>query len=76
MHYNTSRPHQGIAQRVPYGEHDGGHLTVVGLGCGPINRKTRPGGLIDEYSRRPISRRTAGQDTDAIFERDRIGRTM
>jgi transposase InsO family protein len=24
-HYNTARPHQGIAQRVPDGEHDGGH---------------------------------------------------
>ena len=22
-HYNTARPHQGIAQRVPDGEHDG-----------------------------------------------------
>ena len=26
-HYNTARPHQGIAQRVPDGEHDSGHLT-------------------------------------------------
>jgi hypothetical protein len=23
-HFNTARPHQGIAQRVPDGEHDGG----------------------------------------------------
>ena len=23
-HYNTARPHQGIAQRVPDSEHDGG----------------------------------------------------
>ena len=22
VHYNTARPHQGIAQRVPDGEHD------------------------------------------------------
>jgi putative transposase len=28
-HYNTARPHQGIAQRIPDGEHDGGHLTVA-----------------------------------------------
>ena len=27
VHYNTARPHQGIAQRVPDGEHDGVHLT-------------------------------------------------
>ena len=31
VHYNTARPHQGIAQRVPDGEHDGGHLTVADL---------------------------------------------
>jgi putative transposase len=30
-HYNTSRPHQGIAQRVPDGEHDGGHPTIADL---------------------------------------------
>jgi hypothetical protein len=23
VHYNTARPHQGIAQRVPDSEHDG-----------------------------------------------------
>jgi putative transposase len=28
--YDTARPHQGIAQRVPAGEHDGSHLTVAG----------------------------------------------
>jgi Lipocalin-like domain len=27
--YSTARPHQGIAQRVPDGKHDGGHLTVA-----------------------------------------------
>jgi putative transposase len=26
-HYNTARPHQGIGQRIPDGEHDDGHLT-------------------------------------------------
>ena len=31
VHYNTARPHQGIAQRVPDGEHDGGHITVADL---------------------------------------------
>ena len=31
VHYNTARPHQGIAQRVPDGRHDGGHLTIADL---------------------------------------------
>ena len=31
LHCNTARPHQGITQRVPGGEHDGDHLTVAGL---------------------------------------------
>jgi putative transposase len=31
VHYNTARPHQGIAQRVPDGKHDGGHLAVADL---------------------------------------------
>jgi hypothetical protein len=47
VHYNTARPHQGIAQRVP----DGGHLTVADLDRGPIHRKPVLGGLINEYSR-------------------------
>jgi putative transposase len=50
-HYNTARPHQGIAQRVPGGEHDGGHLTVADFDCGRIHRKPVLGGLINEYSR-------------------------
>ncbi len=51
VHYNTARPHQGIAQRVPGGEHDGGHLTVADLDRGRIHRKPALGGLINEYSR-------------------------
>ena len=50
-HYNTARPYQGIAQRVPDGEHDDGHLTVADLDCGRIHRKPVLGGLINEYSR-------------------------
>jgi putative transposase len=38
VHYNTARPHQGIAQRVPDREHDGGHLTVTDLDPGRILR--------------------------------------
>jgi putative transposase len=47
VHYNTARPHQGIAQRVP----DGKHLTVTDLDRGRIHRKPVLGGLINEYSR-------------------------
>jgi transposase InsO family protein len=51
VHYNTARPHQGIAQRVPDSEHGCGHLTVADLDRGPIHRKPVLGGLINEYSR-------------------------
>ncbi|HLI37748.1 MAG TPA: integrase core domain-containing protein [Streptosporangiaceae bacterium] len=51
VHHNTARPHQGIAQRVPDGEHDGGHLTVADLDRRRILRKPVLGGLINEYSR-------------------------
>jgi putative transposase len=51
VHYNTARPHQGIAQRVPDGEHDGSHVTVTHLGRERIRRKPVPGGLINEYAR-------------------------
>ena len=50
-HYNTARPHQGIAQRVPDGEYDVGHLTVADLDRGRILRKPVLGGLINEYAR-------------------------
>ena len=51
VHYNTARPHQGIAQCVPDGKHDGGHLAVADLDGGRIYRKPVLGGLINEYSR-------------------------
>jgi putative transposase len=50
-HYNTARPYQGIAQRIPDGEHDRGHLTVADLDRERIYRKPVLGGLINEYSR-------------------------
>ena len=50
-HYNTARPHQGIAQRVPGGEHDGDHLSVADLDRERILRKPVLSGLINEYSR-------------------------
>ena len=51
VHYNTARPHQGIAQRVPDGEYDGGLLTVADLDRERIHRKPVRGGLINEYGR-------------------------
>jgi putative transposase len=51
LHYNTARPHQGIAQRVPGGEHDAAHLTVADLDCARIVRKPVLSGLINEYAR-------------------------
>jgi len=50
VHYNTARPHQGIAQRVP-GGNDSGHLAVAGLDRARIVRKPVLGGLINEYAR-------------------------
>jgi hypothetical protein len=49
-HYNTAWPHQGIAQRVPDGEVNGGRLAVADLGRERIYRKPVLGGLINEYS--------------------------
>jgi hypothetical protein len=49
-HYNTARPHQGIAQRVPDGEDNGGRLAVADLDRERIYRKPVLGGLINEYS--------------------------
>ena len=51
VHYTPARPHQGIAQRVPDGRHDGGHFTVAGIDRGRILRKPVLGGLINEYAR-------------------------
>jgi putative transposase len=51
VHYNTARPHQGIAHRVPHGEHDGSHITVTAADGERIHRKPVLGGLINEYAR-------------------------
>jgi transposase InsO family protein len=49
-HYNTARPHQGIAQRVPDGEPDAPRATVTGIDTQQIRRKPVLGGLINEYT--------------------------
>jgi putative transposase len=47
---NTTRPHQGIAQRVPDDELDTPRVTVTDLDGERILRKPVLGGLINEYT--------------------------
>ena len=49
-HYNTARPHQGIAQRVPDDERDGPCTTVTDIDNHQIRRKPILNGLINEYT--------------------------
>ena len=49
-HYNTSRPHQGIAQQVPDDEHDGPRATVTDIDTQQIRRRPALNGLINEYT--------------------------
>ena len=49
-HYNTARPHQGIAQRVPDGERDR-RIAATDLDSERIRRKSVLYGLINEYTR-------------------------
>jgi transposase InsO family protein len=49
-HYNTARPHQGIAQRVPAGERDAHRATLTNIDAWQIRRKSVLGGLINEYT--------------------------
>jgi len=50
-HYNMARPHQGIAQHVPEGEHDSRRSAETGLDSHRIRRKAVLNGLINEYTR-------------------------
>jgi hypothetical protein len=49
-HYNTARPHQGIAQRVPGDERDSPCATVTDIDNHQIRRKPILKGLINEYT--------------------------
>jgi transposase InsO family protein len=49
-HYNTARPHQGIAQRVPDDERDGPRATLTDIETQQIRRKPILNGLINEYT--------------------------
>jgi putative transposase len=49
-HYNTARPHQGIAQRVPDDEPGAPRATVTDVERRQIRRKPVLGGLVNEYT--------------------------
>jgi len=71
-HYNTARPHQGIAQRVPDSECCAPFVTATESGVERIRRKPVLNGLINEYMTAPDNRRTTGLRPNPIFERARI----
>ena len=72
-HYNTARPHQGIAQRVPDDEPDAPRATVTDVDSATDPPKTRPGRPDQRiHARRLTPRRTAGHQPNPIFERDRF----
>ena len=50
VHYNTARPHQGIAQRVPDDEPGTARATMTDIDRQQIRRKPVLGGLINEYT--------------------------
>src|SRR5712691_9868809 len=50
VHFNTARPHQGIAQRVPDDEPDVPRATVTDIDTQQVYRKPVLGGLINEYA--------------------------
>lgn len=49
-HYNTARPHQGIAQRVPDYEGNDPRATVTDIATPQIRRNAVLVGLINEYT--------------------------
>jgi putative transposase len=51
VHYDTARPHQGMAQRVPDCDREVPGVTAVNLDVQQIRRKPVLNGLINEYSR-------------------------
>jgi putative transposase len=50
VHYNTARPHQGIAQHVPDDERDVPRAMVTDIDTQQIRRKPVLNGLINEYA--------------------------
>ena len=66
-HYNTARPHQGIAQRVPADERDAHPATVTDIDTRQIRRKPILNGLINEYERAPDARKTCRSPAESYF---------
>ena len=50
VHYNSARPHQGIAQRVPDAGRDAPRSAITDPGVREISRKPVLNGLINEYT--------------------------
>jgi putative transposase len=50
VHYNSARPHQGIAQRVPDAGRDAPQSAITDPGVREIRRKPVLNGLINEYT--------------------------
>ncbi len=50
VHYNSARPHQGIAQRVPDAGRDAPRSAITDPDIGEIRRKPVLNGLINEYT--------------------------
>jgi putative transposase len=50
VHYNTTRLHQGVSQRVPDDEPDASRATMTDVDSERICRKPVLGGLINEYT--------------------------
>ena len=70
-HYNTARPHQGIAQRVPDDERDAHRATLTDVDIQQIRRKPVLNGLINRIrTRRLTHRRLGGHPANLIPERD------
>ena len=72
-HYNTARPHQGIAQHVPDDEPDAPRATVTDIDTRTDPPKTCPGRPDQRiHARRLTPGRPAGHQPNPIFERDKV----
>jgi putative transposase len=80
-HYNTARPHQGIAQHVPDDEREGIRGAVTDIDTQQVRRKPVLNGLINEYTRGlgtehlPVTRRILFSGGTGPARTDHDGRT-
>jgi hypothetical protein len=66
-HYNSARPHQGIAEHIPDDEPGAPRATVADFGTQQIRRKPVLGGLINEYARAALPRKTLQVTSTILF---------